>query len=80
MAHITGGGISENLNRILPKNVDAKIDLEKFQVPEVFKVIQKASNGSFDSMLRTFNLGVGLALICGPEMVQHVLTRLKACG
>jgi phosphoribosylformylglycinamidine cyclo-ligase len=80
LAHITGGGIRENLNRILPKNVDASIDLEKYQIPDVFKVIQKASNGSVDSMLRTFNLGVGLTLVCRPEMVQPVLTHLKACG
>ncbi len=80
MAHITGGGIRENLNRILPKNVDATIDLEKYQVPEIFRVIRKASNASVDSMLRTFNMGVGLTLVLRPEMVQHALTHLKACG
>lgn len=80
MAHITGGGIKENLNRILPKNVDASIDLEKYQVPEIFKVIQKASNASVDSMLRTFNMGIGLTLVCQPEMVQTVLDHLYECG
>lgn len=80
MAHITGGGIRENLNRILPKNVDASIDLEKYQVPDVFKVIQKASNASLDSMLRTFNMGVGLTLVSRQKMVQPVLDHLYECG
>jgi phosphoribosylformylglycinamidine cyclo-ligase len=80
MAHITGGGIRENLNRILPKNVDARIDLEKYQVPDIFRVIQKESKGSLDSMLRTFNMGVGLTLVCRPEMVHTVLDHLNECG
>jgi phosphoribosylformylglycinamidine cyclo-ligase len=49
-------------------------------IKEVFRVIQKASNASLDSMLRTFNMGVGLTLVCRPEMMQPVLEHLKACG
>jgi len=80
LAHITGGGIRENLNRILPVNVDAQIDLGLYQPPEVFKTIRDASNGTQDLMLRTFNLGVGLAAVCHPEAVDSVIEHLETSG
>jgi phosphoribosylformylglycinamidine cyclo-ligase len=80
LAHITGGGIRENLNRILPATVDARIDLERYQPPPVFKAIRDASNASTDLMLRTFNLGVGLALVCRADLAKFVIEHLTASG
>jgi len=80
LAHITGGGIRENLDRILPKNVDAQVDLAAFQVPSIFRVIRDAGVVSHDEMLRTFNLGVGLAIVCRPDAVDEMLKHLNACG
>lgn len=80
LAHITGGGIRENLNRILPRNVDAEIDLEAYRIPEIFEHIQKESQLSEDEMLRTFNMGVGLVVVCASNKVPQVLSHLKEQG
>lgn len=58
LAHITGGGICENLNRILPENLNANIDASKYQILDIFKLIKKTGNIDEKEMLRTFNLGV----------------------
>lgn len=64
LAHITGGGIKENLNRILPAEVNAEIDLDLYKPPLVFEMIQRVGGVSAAEMLRTFNLGVGLTIVC----------------
>jgi len=63
LAHITGGGIRDNLQRILPAAVRAVIDLSRVRVPDVFRVIRQAGSIADDEMLRTFNLGVGLLAV-----------------
>lgn len=60
MAHITGGGITENLPRILPKNISAEIDLAAWPVPPLFRYLQQLGDVQQDEMLRTFNMGIGL--------------------
>jgi phosphoribosylformylglycinamidine cyclo-ligase len=80
LAHITGGGIRENLNRILPANVDARIDLQLYQPPPVFKAIRDAANASVDLMLRTFNLGVGLSVVCRSDLAGSVVEHLTVLG
>jgi len=80
LAHITGGGIKENLNRILPSVTDAVIDLEKYQVPEVFTIIKKESSLSDEDMLRTFNMGIGLAAVCSRENSDYILKSFQQCG
>ncbi len=77
MAHITGGGIRENLNRILPPGIDARIDLGAYRVPPVFSIIRGESGADDDEMLRTFNLGVGLAIVCAPKDVAEIVGHLK---
>ena len=80
MAHITGGGIRENLDRILPKNLDAAIDLGKYRTGKVFGLIQQYANSSPADMLRTFNLGIGLNVVCRPENVSTILKHLESAG
>ncbi|MBX3306081.1 MAG: phosphoribosylformylglycinamidine cyclo-ligase [Nitrospira sp.] len=80
MAHITGGGIVENLDRILPKDVNARIDLASYCPPPIFKAIKDAGEVSERDMLRAFNLGVGLALVCPREHSTSVMQHLKSEG
>lgn len=80
LAHITGGGIRENLNRILPKTLDASIDLAAYRTPAVFDRIRKAANAAPADMLRTFNLGVGMTLVCRERNADAVLEHLRAAG
>lgn len=63
LAHITGGGLVDNLPRILPKGMKARIDRSAWKVPEIFRQIQKAGNVPEDDMYRTFNMGIGMAVI-----------------
>lgn len=64
LAHITGGGICENLNRILPEDLNANIDASKYQIPNLFKLIKKTGNVEEKEMVRTFNLGVRINSSC----------------
>lgn len=70
MAHITGGGITENLPRILPKGMGAQVDLATWQVPPLFEHLQKLGNVEQDEMLRTFNMGIGLIVVIPAEKVK----------
>ncbi|MFW5993708.1 MAG: phosphoribosylformylglycinamidine cyclo-ligase [Halanaerobiaceae bacterium] len=63
MAHITGGGILENLPRILPDNLKAVIKNQSWEIPEVFKIIQEAGSIAEQEMYRTFNMGIGFILV-----------------
>ena len=79
-AHITGGGIKENLNRILPSSVDAVIDLSCYKPQQVFSVIREVGDVSHEDMLRTFNLGVGLVVVCREPKSVAVLKSLHDFG
>jgi phosphoribosylformylglycinamidine cyclo-ligase len=65
MAHITGGGIPGNLSRILPEDVDARVERTSWSVPALFEFLQKGGDVSRDEMFRAFNMGIGLILVCG---------------
>jgi len=77
-AHITGGGLTENIPRILPANCKADIDYETWQVPLIFHWIQTTGNISQAEMLRTFNCGVGMVLVVKPEDLYSCLNYLDA--
>ena len=80
MAHITGGGIKENLDRILPPNVNAEIDLSSYRVPMIFSVLREYGKVSDEEMLRTFNLGCGLAMVCGQDSVRGLTEHFERQG
>ncbi len=63
MAHITGGGITENLPRVLPEGLQANIDLSSWQFPEIFQWLQQQGNVALEDMLVTFNCGIGM-IVC----------------
>ena len=71
-AHITGGGLLENIPRILPKNLCAEIDYSAWQMPEIFQFLQKEGNIKNQEMQRTFNCGIGMVVICSPQNVAKL--------
>ncbi|MEE8442700.1 MAG: phosphoribosylformylglycinamidine cyclo-ligase [Dehalococcoidia bacterium] len=72
MAHITGGGLTENLSRVIPHDLDGQVDWETWEVPAIFRLIQEKGNIAGDEMERVFNLGVGMVLVCSPERAAEV--------
>jgi len=70
MAHITGGGITENLPRVLPKGMGAHIDLTSWQVPPLFTHLQELGQVEQDEMFRTFNMGIGLICVVPADKVK----------
>ncbi|XP_058449631.1 trifunctional purine biosynthetic protein adenosine-3 [Malaya genurostris] len=80
LAHITGGGLSENIPRILPQGIGVKLDSRNFHIPPIFGWLSKTGNVSEREMLRTFNCGVGMTLIVAPKHVQFVLENLQGSG
>ena len=71
MAHITGGGIPENLPRCLPKNLTVNVDYDAWERPGIFNKIQKAGDIAEDEMRNVFNLGIGFCLVVPPEVVYY---------
>ncbi|KAG2023016.1 bifunctional purine biosynthetic protein ADE1 [Coprinopsis cinerea AmutBmut pab1-1] len=77
MSHITGGGFTENIPRVLPKNTGCYVDASTWTLPPVFKFLKKHGNVASPEMARTFNNGIGLVLIAAAENVDKVLEQLK---
>jgi phosphoribosylformylglycinamidine cyclo-ligase len=80
VAHITGGGLSENLPRVLPEAIAAHIDLGAWRAPAVFGWLMQAGRLEEAEMLRTFNCGIGLVLVVAPVGADAVLRALEAAG
>jgi len=80
MAHITGGGITENLPRVLPRGTAAVIELGSWPVLPIFDHMQKLGNVSPDEMLRTFNMGLGMLLIIPSAKFKKVQSLLERAG
>jgi phosphoribosylformylglycinamidine cyclo-ligase len=80
MSHITGGGIVGNTKRILPQGRSLKIDWDSWDVPPIFRLIQKKGSVSDDEMRRAFNLGIGYILIVAPSDRENLIEALKTDG
>jgi phosphoribosylformylglycinamidine cyclo-ligase len=80
MAHITGGGITENLPRVLPRGVAAVIEMGSWQVPPIFEHLQQLGNVPQDEMLRTFNMGLGMLLVIPSKKFKKAQTVLERAG
>jgi phosphoribosylformylglycinamidine cyclo-ligase len=78
LAHITGGGLIDNLPRILPRNCDAVIETESWRPPQIFHVLQANGNVSRSEMYQVFNMGIGMAAIVAPQNAERVMSILKA--
>ena len=77
IAHITGGGIVENIPRILPERVSIQINQKSWPKPPIFSLIQKEGKISDEEMYRTFNVGIGMVLIVRPDKVKEIIKELK---
>lgn len=80
IAHITGGGLIENVPRILPKGLGANIKKSEIRVPEIMQELQKRANISQDEMFGTFNMGVGMVVVVPQDKVDTTLAKLKDLG
>ena len=80
VAPITGGGITENLNRVLPENLDAEVEWGTWDVPPVVQAAVEAANLSDTEAYRTFNMGVGMCVVCDPDAVDDIAESLTAAG
>ncbi len=80
MAHITGGGLLENIPRVLPENTQAIVDTDSWQLPPVFQWLQDNGNVEIKEMYRTFNCGVGMVLIVAAEDADNITERLNKNG
>jgi len=80
MAHITGGGITENLPRILPKGISAVVELGSWPVPAIFEHLQQLGSVAQEEMLRTFNMGVGLIAVIPAEKFKRVKAQFDRSG
>ena len=77
MVHITGGGFYENIPRALPDDLGVEINGNSWQVPSIFKLIQRWGNVEWYDMFRTFNCGIGMVLIVGADEVDSICNYLK---
>lgn len=80
IAHITGGGLTENLPRVLPEGCRAVIDRRAWTPPPIFHLIQSRGRVDPEEMARVFNLGVGLVVIAPPDGLKDVLRAAADCG
>ena len=80
MAHITGGGLLENIPRVLPENTQAVVDTSSWQLPQVFQWLKDNGNVEINEMYRTFNCGVGMVLIVAAEEADAITANLNQNG
>jgi len=80
MAHITGGGITDNVPRVLPHGTAAIVDLAAWEIPPIFRWLQRNGQLSIDDMLRTFNMGVGLIVVTARDKAEPLMEELAARG
>ncbi len=76
MAHITGGGLVDNVPRVLPPGLAVRFHHRKWEVPPIFRLIQHKGNVDRDEMYRVFNMGIGMVVICSPENAERLVQAL----
>ena len=79
-SHITGGGFYENIPRMLPDGIAAKISLSSYEIPAIFRMLQRTGNIEERMMYNTYNMGIGMVLAVASEDVDKTLDALKASG
>jgi len=80
LAHITGGGLTENLPRTLPEGCAAEVDLQSWSVPPIFRLLQQRGAIAQAEMFRTFNMGVGLVIVCASRDAERVINMAAMAG
>jgi phosphoribosylformylglycinamidine cyclo-ligase len=80
MAHITGGGLAENLQRIMPEGTGAEINTDLIETPAIFKLIADLGKVPKEEMYRTFNMGIGYVLVVPSRHLDKALKHLRVKG
>ncbi|KUM02420.1 phosphoribosylformylglycinamidine cyclo-ligase [Chromobacterium subtsugae] len=80
MAHITGGGITENTPRVLPDNAVAQIDAKSWELPKLFQWLQREGKVDIQEMYRTFNCGIGMVVVVAAEHAEQAMALLREAG
>lgn len=80
MAHITGGGLTENIPRVLPENMAAQIDVSKWELPPIFKWLKDKGELENSDLARTLNCGIGMIVICDPAQAKAIEQSLEKSG
>jgi len=80
LAHITGGGITENLPRVLPEGCAAEVDTRAWRVPPIFSLLERHGRIATDEMFRAFNMGVGLIIVCAARDADRIINSLTIAG
>ena len=80
LAHITGGGLTENVPRVLPVGKSARVERASWAVPSLFRYLQRTGNVSDADMFRTFNMGIGMVVVCSPADVDDVQNQIADTG
>ena len=80
MAHITGGGLVENVPRIIPRGLGARINYDAWPLPRIFYQIMMAGEIPPEEMKKVFNLGIGFCIVVNPEYQDHVRKIIHECG
>jgi phosphoribosylformylglycinamidine cyclo-ligase len=80
LAHITGGGIPENLDRVIPEGLSAKVHRGSWEIPSEFAALVAAGNVPLDDADRTFNMGIGMVVVVAPEEAESVADALRTAG
>jgi phosphoribosylformylglycinamidine cyclo-ligase len=78
LAHITGGGLTDNLPRILPSHCDAVIETKSWRVPRIFQILQEHGNVDSREMYQVFNMGIGMVAVAAEQNANRVMSMLKA--
>jgi phosphoribosylformylglycinamidine cyclo-ligase len=76
LAHITGGGLTDNIPRILPEGTAVQIQRDSWPTPPLFELLRRLGNVSDTEMYRTFNMGVGMVIVCAPHDVEAIEAQL----
>lgn len=80
IAHITGGGFIENIPRIIPKGLGVDIDINSYEVPKIFRALQRKAGIEDRKMYNTFNMGIGMVMCVAPEIAKDTVEYLKSIG
>jgi phosphoribosylformylglycinamidine cyclo-ligase len=80
MVHITGGGLTENIPRVLPSGLGVRINLSAWKLPAIFGLLQRLGDVAWPEMYRTFNMGIGFVLIVSPEDAEPLRQQLADMG
>jgi phosphoribosylformylglycinamidine cyclo-ligase len=76
LAHITGGGLTDNLPRIMPRGLGARIHLGSWRVPELYQVLEREGRVAEPEMFRVFNMGIGMVLVVAETTAEEILASL----